>query len=142
MACDIKVLDGAILRMYLDGVVVAKDTSSELSIEHSTRETTVKLSGEWKSFTKGIKGFSISGEALYVSDTYSETGKKPSDVYAYLVSGEEVTFKLITPDMLDGYWTGKCIINSMSVSSGNSGENVTYSYGAQGTGELEFKTTA
>jgi len=138
MACG-DILDGSLLRLYIDGVVVAKDTSSELSIEHNTRETTVKLSGEWKSSTKGIKGFSISGEALYVSETYTGTGRTPSEVYAYLVSGAEVTFKLATPTVADGYWTGKCIINSMSVSSGNAGENVTYSFAAQGTGELEFK---
>lgn len=141
MACDNCILDGAMLRIYIDGEVIAKDTSSELSVENSSRETTSKTSGGWMRFVSGIKGWSVSGDALVISDQcVTVLGKKVSDIFAYLVAGTEVTMKLATPDMLDGYYEGKGIFNSLSISSGNSGENVTYSYGIQGTGNLEFKT--
>lgn len=141
MSCINKILDGGMLRLYVDGVLIAKDVSTELSVENSTRETTSKTSGGWKSFIEGIKGFTISGEALMVSDEYAGAGKKPSDLYAYLVSGAIVTMKLATPAVAEGYFEGDVIINTMNISSGNAGENVTYSFGGQGTGALEFKTT-
>ena len=142
MSCENTVLDGALLRIYVDGVVVAKDTSSEISIENSSRETTSKTSGGWMKFASGMKGWSGSGEALVISDAdVVSVGKSAGDIYAYLNSGAEVTIKLATPDVADGYYEGKALVNSMSISSGNAGENVTYSYGLQGTGPLEFKTT-
>jgi len=136
-------MDGSMLRLYLDGVLIAKDTSSELSIDNNTRETTSKISGQWQSHINGIKSWSISGEALVLSEQASNPGnlKTSGDVYAYLVSGAAVTMKLMTPDVADGYYEGDVILNNMSVSSGNSGENVTYSFGGQGTGLLEFKTS-
>ncbi len=142
MACENCVLDGAMLRIYIDSVVIAKDTSSELSIENSSRETTSKTSGGWQRFVAGIKGWTASGDALVISDQcVTVAGKKISDIFAYLVAGTEVEVKLATPDMLDGYYVGNGIFNSLSISSGNAGENVTYSYGIQGTGILEFKTS-
>ena len=140
MACTNKILDGAMLRLYIDGVLIAKDMSTELTIENSTRETTSKTSGGWKAFISGIKGFNISGEALYVGADYAGVGKTPDEVFALLDAGTVVTAKLATTDVAEGYYEGDVILNTMSISSGNAGENVTYSFGAQGTGKLEFKT--
>ena len=139
MACENQILDGSYLRLYIDGVLVAKDTSTELSIENSSRETTSKINGGWKSFISGSKGFSISGEALYLSAVYEGLGKTPEDLYNLLTEGTIVTAKLATPKATDGYFQGDILINSMSVSSGNSGDNVSYSFSGQGTGKLEFK---
>jgi len=141
MACTNKVLDGSMLRVYVDGVVVAKDTSTEITIENSSRETTSKTSGGWKSFIGGSKGFTLSGEALFISDTFAGTGKKPIDIFNLLNNGTVVTIKVATTQVGDGYFEGSMLVNNMSVSSGNSGENVTYSWSGQGTGALEFKTT-
>lgn len=140
MACTNKVLDGSMLRIYVDGVLIAKDTSTELSIENSSRETTSKTSGGWKSFIAGMKGFTMSGEALYISDDYAGIGKTPSDIFNLLNSGAIVTAKIATANVAQGYFEGDILFNTMSVSSGNSGDNVTYSWGAQGTGVLTFKT--
>ena len=140
MACTNKILDGAMLRLYYGGVLIAKDVSTELTIENSTRETTSKTSGGWKSFISGIKGFSISGEALYLGEDYAGVGKTPQEIFQLLDSGSVITAKLATTDVTQGYYEGDVIINTMSVSSGNAGENVSYSFGAQGTGQLQFKT--
>lgn len=140
MACTNKILDGAMLRLYVDGVLIAKDMSSELSVENSTRETTSKTSGGWKSFISGIKGWTVSGEALYVSDDYAGVGKTPAEIFALLDAGTIVVAKLATVTPLEGYFEGSIIMNTINVTSGNAGENVSYSFGAQGTGTLEFKT--
>jgi len=141
MACS-SILDGSMLRLYIQGELVAKDTSSDLSIDNNVRETTSKTSGDWQSFVKGIKGWTISGEALVLSETASVGSKKTAgDIYAYLVGGAAVTVKLATPVATDGYYEGSAIFNNMSINSGNSGDNVTYSFSLQGTGELEFKTS-
>jgi len=142
MACDSKILDGSMLRIYIDGVMVAHDTSCELSISHSTRETTTKINGGWKSFIQGMKDWSVSGDALYASDTEraTTTNKLPGDIFNYLVNGGTVLVKLMTPSVTDGYYQGYAIFDSMSVNSGNSGENVTYSFSLQGDGELVFLT--
>lgn len=139
MNCGNQIIDGAYMRLYLDGVLIAKDTSTELSIENSSRETTSKIAGGWKTFIAGSKGFTISGEALFISQAYAGTGKTPKDLFLLLTSGAVVTAKFATPTATDGYFEGDVLINSMSVSSGNSGDNVTYSFGGQGTGELTFK---
>ena len=140
MACTNKILDGAMLRLYVDGVLIAKDMSSELSVENSNRETTSKTSGGWKSFIAGIKGWTLSGEALYVADDYAGIGKTPSDIFALLEAGTVVVAKIATLNVVEGYFEGSIIMNTMNVTSGNAGENVSYSFGAQGTGTLEFKT--
>lgn len=139
MACTNTTMDGSYLRIYINGDLVAKDTSSDLSIEHSTRETTSKTSGGWQRFTKGIKGFTLSGEALTQIASAPQTNGLEA-LFGYLESGAEVAIKLATPTAADGYFEGAAIINSLSVNSGNSGENVTHSYALQGTGSLEFKT--
>tara|TARA_R110000803_G_scaffold210835_1_gene284143 strand:+ start:11512 stop:11937 length:426 start_codon:yes stop_codon:yes gene_type:complete len=140
MSCANQILDGSYLRLYLDGVLIAKDTSTELSIENSSRETTSKISGGWKSFISGSKGFSVSGEALYISADYTGLGKTPQDLFNLLNDGTIVTAKLATPKASEGYFQGDILINSISISSGNAGDNVSFSFSAQGTGKLEFKT--
>jgi hypothetical protein len=164
------VIDGGLLRLYIsiDNGVTYKtgymDTSAELSISNSLKDTRTKDSGSWEESAPGIYSWSLSGEKLYtlvqsVNASVSQDDITMDDLLSLMVAdfagtGEVdcdtgkisklLKVKYSSPmGLLSGgfYYEGNAYLVDISISAGNDGENATASYSLTGVGPLLKKTT-
>jgi predicted secreted protein len=126
------IIEGSALRMYIDGVVVAKETESSISFSVEGKEVRHKdLTDNWSSVTAGTKSCEIRGSALYSDDESLE------DIFEAFKDGEPVA--VIFQDPGDSYaFSGDFLILTLEANA-TDGENATYSWTAKNVGEIERK---
>lgn len=164
------VIDGGLLRLLIssDGGLTYKtgymDTSAELSISHSLRDSKTKDSGEWDESSPGTYSWSVSGEKLYtvtetVNASISEADITIDDLLTLMIpdfagagltdcalgyESKLVKIKFATPAGLVNpgwYYEGNAYLTEVSISAPNEGENATASYSLTGIGPIVRKTT-
>lgn len=164
------VIDGGLLRLLIstDGGTVYKtgymDTSAELSISHSLRDSKTKDSGDWDESSPGTYSWSISGEKLYtvtatVNALVTEDDMILDDLLDLMIpdfagaglkdcslgyESKLVKIKFSTPLGLVNpgwYYEGEAYLTEVSISSPNEGENATASYSLTGIGPITKMVT-
>lgn len=120
--------------------IIGRATSASLSVSMETRDTTNKDSAGWQENLEGLKSWSLSGDGLV---TYSITGEydTPDDLFTLLANRTliKVKFGSATSGEID--YTGDAYLVSYEQEAGVE-ENVTYSFGFTGTGELTQASVA
>jgi predicted secreted protein len=124
------IIEGSALRMYVDGVAVAKETESSISFSVEGKEVRHKdLTDNWSSVTAGTKSCEIRGSALYSDDESLE------DLFTELSAGSTVA--VIFQDKGETYgFSGDFLILTLELNA-TDGENATYSWTAKNVGEVE-----
>ena len=57
-------MDLNVLQLFLNGVIAAFATSSKLTLTTDARDTSSKMSGEWKEVLAGTKSYAVSHDGL------------------------------------------------------------------------------
>lgn len=129
------VINGTLLRVYVNGTAIAKTTSSELSITKNTRDTSSKDSGSWTNRLYARGEWEITGDYLQAEDsTYGL-----DDLFALVENETIVTVKMSSEVSGDKYFTGSALITSLNRSAPDQ-DNVTGSFTFQSDGALSIAT--
>ena len=129
--------DGGLARLSVGGTIVTHLINCSISYSHDAREVTTKTSTSGaKDYLPGLTGWTLSGEAFFAEDSaYSYT-----DIRALVANRTATTCEYGTSVSGDKVYNGSCYISSINRTSGNQGENETYTVEIQGTGTLAEAT--
>lgn len=139
-------MDLNVLQLFLNGVIAAFATSSKLTLTTDARDTSSKMSGEWKEVLAGTKSYAVSHDGLVTRKTgaYSldaliaaQIAGTPLDFKQGVATreGDEATGYTYTYDDTKPGYSGKVIITQTEVTSDNN-EFVKCTASLQGTGAL------
>ena len=119
---------------------IAAALSFDLSVDVDTEDSSTKDStGGWKEFEANLKGWSGSGQAVYVNDATDTAALQADGIFDMLGTTVKAVFDLTKGEknrvLDDGGYEGNVIITSWKVSAAN-GSRVTIDFSFQGTGAL------
>lgn len=141
MAQTAGIVNAKILTIYknVSGVqtAIACATSASISFEKEMRETTCKESGDYRTYLPSFMNATMSFSGLFA---YDATNYSAEDIYTDLAAGTSITVRFSTENTGDIYWSASGYVTSLSIESGQNGENVTYSGSIQLTGTISTGT--
>jgi len=132
------IVNGRILRIYVDDAIIDNETECALSVSHTPRTSTNKDDGGWQKTLPGSKSWEASGSGEHEMTT---SGENYSTLFGAMIAGTEVKIDFDTAVTGDKKYTGNAQITSLEISS-SSEENVTFSYTFTGNGALTESTNA
>ena len=135
MTATVGILNGTLLKVYVNGVAVAKTTSHTLNTSMSTRDITTKDSAGWKEGLEGLREWSIDGDFLQSEDA----AYGYQDLFAHYTNRTKVTLKFTSSVSADVYYQGSAYLTSLSREAPLE-DNVSGSFSFEGTGVLSEKT--
>lgn len=112
---------------------IACATEATINFEKEMRETTCKESGDNRTYLPSFTNMTGSFSGLFA---YDATNYNAEDIYDDLAAGTLITVRFSTQVTGDTYWQASAYVTSLSISSGQNGENVTYSGNLQFTGAI------
>lgn len=131
---DVK--DGHLVRVYIGGVAVAKETEASIKFSAGTREISHKdISGGWSDVEAGKLSCEISGSNLYAE------GETFEDLWTAYSGKTEVTLRFSDETTSNKCFEGSFIILSLEMNSPDN-ESVTYSWSASNKGEVTRETVS
>ena len=132
------IIRGQLLAVSWAGTQIEDQTDSEISFEGEMDEITTKDStGNWKEFTPGLKGWTVS-----LSGNYDPTATEGADeAIDELIAGTSATVLFTTGVSGNREFTGTGYVSSVNTSAPLSGP-ATYSIEIQGTGVPTAQNTA
>ena len=123
-------LNGTLMKVYVDGTAVAYTTSASISTSMSTRDATTKDSSGWSEKKEGLREVSVSGDFLHAFDaSYGY-----SDLFALLTNRTKVTIRFSTEVSGDKYLSGSAYLTSLDQEAGTE-ETISGSFTFEGDGE-------
>ena len=141
MAANTGINDGGIARLFIDApatqVVVTHLINCSVNYSMDPREVTTKTSALGaRDFRPGLTGWTMSGEAYFAEDAaYGYT-----DIFTLIKNRTQVQVQYGSLDDGDKIYRGAAYITAINRSSGNQGENESYTVEIQGTGALAEAT--
>lgn len=131
------VINGTLLKVYVNGTAIAHTTSAELSLTKNTRDSSSKDSGNWEDALYARGSWEVSGDFLQAEDAaYGFT-----DLFALIENETTVTLKLSSEVTGDNYYTGSALLTSLNRSAPDQ-DNVSGSFSFKGSGALSEATVA
>lgn len=129
--------DGGIARLSIGGTVVTHLINCSFNYSHEPREVTTKTSSAGaKEYKPGLTGWTMSGECFMAEDAaYGRT-----DIETLITNRTLVQCKYGSTVSGDLIYKGDAYITALNSTSGNQGENETFSVEIQGTGTLTKQT--
>lgn len=124
------IVNGHVLRWYINGTAIAKATSCSLDFSAETRDTAHKDVGGptgWADSETGQLSFSGSCDALYAEAEQFET------LYTAFAAGTTLTMEYSTDVTGDKFFSCSILVTGLSMNADNN-ENVTYSATFTGKG--------
>lgn len=141
MAQTAGIVNAKILTIYKNvssvQTAIACATSASISFEKEMRETTCKESGDYRTYLPSFMNATMSFSGLFA---YDATNYSAEDIYTDLAAGTSITVRFSTENTGDIYWSASGYVTSLSIESGQNGENVTYSGSIQLTGTISTGT--
>lgn len=141
MAQTAGIVNAKILTIYKNvssvQTAIACATSASISFEKEMRETTCKESGDYRTYLPSFMNGTMSFSGLFA---YDATNYSAEDIYTDLAAGTSITVRFSTENTGDIYWSASGYVTSLSIESGQNGENVTYSGSIQLTGTISTGT--
>jgi hypothetical protein len=131
------VINGTLIGIYIDGTLIAKSTSCELSIQTATRNKTTKESAGWEESAPTLKNWSVTGDFLDAEDSALNF----EDLFDKIVNRTGVTMKMSSEVSGDKYYQGSCNVTDLKRSAPME-DNTTGSYTLKGTGVLSKGTVS
>lgn len=128
---------------------VAFSTTATLNVTMATRETTSKDSANWTEKLGGRFDWNVSSDALYAlsGGTGASTGTTYFDeLFVMFKAGNVIPMTFAVKTGTSPNWTktsgkkyfsGEILLTSISVNASD-GDNTTYSFSAEGSGELKM----
>ena len=129
------VINGTLLQIYLNGVVIAKSTSCKLEIPVELRNTSSKDSAGWTNREYGRRDWNAGGDFLDAEDS----AYRFDDLFALITNRTKVTMRMSSAVSGDKYYEGTALIESLSREAPME-DNVTGSYSLQADGPLTENT--
>jgi hypothetical protein len=122
-----------LLKIYTGGTPAAITclTNAELTVTNELREISCKDTGIYQEFLPDTQTWTISGEALAAFDAANGI----DEISTIVLAQTETAIVFQTGVSGDTKWSGDVYFTSFNVTSGNTG-NATFSFEAQGTGQL------
>ena len=137
------IVNAKLLTFYKDvsgtQTAIACATEASISFEKEMRETTCKESGDYRTYLPSFTTATGSFSGLFA---YDATNYSAEDIYTDLNAGTSITVRFSTEVNGDTYWSASAYVTSLSISSGQNGDNVTYSGAFQLTGTITKGTVA
>ena len=131
------VRDGHLVRIYIGGVAVAKETSASIKFSGETKEISHKdISGNWSDADIAKLSCEISGQGLDGSDA---TGV--DQLWTAFVNKTPVTMRWSDNVAGNKYWEGSFLITSLE-SNAPDNESTDYSFSATNKGEITRGTVS
>lgn len=125
------IVNGTLIGVYKDGVLIARAVSSDLDITMATRETTNKDSAGWKTSLGSTLSWSCTAEAMFEEHL---AGGYPYQ-FATITARTAVTVMISSGVSGDKKYTGSALMTNLKRSHPLEG-NVTWSCSFEGTGVL------
>jgi len=129
------IMNGKLLRLYIDGVAQAKATECSVSFTAETREASHKDSGGWKESLPGMKSASLSSSGLHAEDSTNTV----HDLYAAWLAGTPIAASFSTEVVGDKFYSGLFVITQLELNAPNE-ENVTWSVSLESAGAITLGT--
>ncbi len=161
MAANTGIQDGGIAKLMIKavptagvGYTVGHIINCSVSYSHDPREITSKTSSLGaKEYAAGLTGWTMSGEAFFAEDLTNNTvgaggtvttgsGNNYSTYFGYLKNRTVIYlhYGSFGTNAGDNVYTGSGYITALNRTSGNQGENETFTVELQGTGALSETT--
>ena len=118
---------------------IACATSARINFATEMRETTCKESGDYRTYLPSFINATMNFSGLFAFDA---TNYSAEDIYDDLAAGNSVTVRFSTENSGDIYWSAAGFVTSLTIDSGQNGENVTYSGSIQLTGTISKGTVS
>ena len=122
-------VNSTLLRLYLDGTVIASATDCEMTRNKDTPDITSKDSGANAAFMSGVKDTTFSMSVFYAEGEMDA-------VHAAFEAADEATLKYSTEVSGEEYWEQEIHINSYTVSSPGHNQPCTGTISFRGTGAV------
>ena len=132
------VINASDLKFYLDGTAIGHATDAEISLTGTTRDTSSKDSGKFKTIAPGRIEWTISGTNLYAMDATEGA----SEIFNDVLNQTSITIKFSTEVTGDERYTGDVLLTEMNLSSSGTNENATFSWSGEGNGALSLETVS
>lgn len=126
-------MDGGFVFVSMGGTLIECLTDCTLNKSAEEIDITCKNTGGNKDKKRGAKEWSVDFSMNYKEDG---TGAKFTDLDNAYEAGTEVTIRYGSTEPGDTYWEGLALINTLSISAGNTGSLVTASGTFSGKGTL------
>lgn len=137
MAQTTGIMNGTLLGVYRDAVLIGHATESSISLSMDTRDASTKDSAGYRDLLEGAKSGSISVSALYADDATSG----PTQLMVNYTARTVIAVKFSTEEAGDHYWSANAYITSLEVSASKE-DNVTYSATFELTGAITYGVVA
>ena len=130
-------INGTLYIVDVDGNPIAYQQNATLNFESDALETTNKESGGWREYIYGARGWSIEGDALFISTPAGATRTGLEYLEDAMVNRTTVTVVFIEQNNTSGTfkWTGEALVTSLSREAPVE-DVATFSFSLQGTGPL------
>jgi len=129
------IINGTLLKVYVDGTAIAKTTSATLNLSMATRDASNKDSSGWKDVLEGLREWTIDGDFLQAEDA----AYGYDDLFALINGRTSVTLKFMSNVSGDKYYQGTAYLTSLSREAPLE-DNVSGSFSFEGSGALSEKT--
>lgn len=129
------ILNGTLIGVYKDNVLIARAVSSDLDITMATRETTNKDTAGWKTILGSTISWSCTTEAMHEENI---AGGFPYQ-FSTLTAKTAVTLMISSGVSGDKKYTGSAFMTNLKRTHPHEG-NVTWSCTFEGTGALTEAT--
>ena len=133
MAVTTTKLDGQVLKVYIDTVLLGYVTEQSFDISANMIETSNKDSGKFAEFSAGRTTSTLSVSALHQFD--ATEGYK--EMFADITAGTSVDVVISNENAGDYEWSATCLISSLSISFPDD-DVVSYDMEFQVTGEPTY----
>jgi predicted secreted protein len=128
--------DGALVKIMIGTDTISHLVNATISLTAGERDITTKDSGGYVERAYGLKSATVTAEGLYAEDaTYGFT-----DLYASWTAGSDVTVLYNSNVSGDKNYSFSAIITDLGRTSGNSGENETFTVTFQSNGTISENT--
>jgi len=122
-------INGTLVKIYVDGVAVAYSTSASIDFSMSTREATTKDSAGWTGKKEGLREVSLSGDFLMAFDAaYGFT-----DLFTIYTARTRVRIRYSSEVAGDKVLSGYAYLTSLSEEAGIE-ETISGSFSLEGDG--------
>ena len=133
MAVTTTKIDGQVLKVYIDTVLLGYVTEQSFDISANMIETSNKDSGKFAEFIAGRTTSTLSVSALHQFD--ATEGYK--EMFADITAGTSVDVVISNENAGDYEWSATCLISSLSISFPDD-DVVSYDMEFQVTGEPTY----
>lgn len=128
-------MNGDLIGLYVNNVLVLKGADHKFSLKIATRETTTKDDAGVASFEPTKRSGDISGSILHAEDTNFGL----DEIFLMAYNRQKFTVKFGSSVIGDNYYSGTGFFTSLD-KSGKANDNVTGSYTVQLTGNIQIFT--